>query len=444
MKVFMCAAYLHHPDLADRQIMSVVSPEVDGYAPCGTPYGAESGHLYRNIPKALRYMYSAPYEVYEIKDYEAKYYTLVRIAAGQDIGTLTAANPSTILLLGQRLGAHTEAIIRDVRDGTIAMESRIDPAIAAIVRAQLQPDPERAKQLEAATRATGALRMDTTWPNLSLITCWKGGTVGVYLGRFRDHFRGPVSVRDLGYLATELRGSLPMTDIGDSGPLAITGNVFEFFPVDANRAPEPQELLTLDQLEVGNRYFVYITTPSGLYRYDMNDIVEVTGQLGRTPLIRFVQKGKGVLSFTGEKLYETQVLGAVSAAFDRLDRPYEFIAAVGEFVGGQNPQPRLVFLVEFPAGLPGGDAQALAGRLDDELGRQNAEYRTKRESLRYGAPVLRIVRPGEFDAYRRRQVEAGRADGQFKILRLTSDASFAAQFAYDRDVDEASERNPHG
>jgi hypothetical protein len=49
-------------------------------------------------------------------------------------------------------------------------------------------------------------------------------------------------------------------------------------------------------------------------------------------------------------------------------------------------------------------------------------------------PVIRIVRPGEFDKYRRRMVEQGRADGQFKILWLTSDSSFAAEFEAERDL----------
>jgi hypothetical protein len=55
--------------------------------------------------------------------------------------------------------------------------------------------------------------------------------------------------------------------------------------------------------------------------------------------------------------------------------------------------------------------------------------------LRYGAPIIRVVRSGEYDRYRRRMVETGqRADGQFKILRLTSDTSFAAEFEADRDL----------
>ena len=74
-------------------------------------------------------------------------------------------------------------------------------------------------------------------------------------------------------------------------------------------------------------------------------------------------------------------------------------------------------------------------RLDAALGEENEEYLTKRRSLRYGPPIIRVVRPGEFDRYRRRMVETGqRADGQFKVLRLTSDASFAAEFTAERDL----------
>jgi hypothetical protein len=66
---------------------------------------------------------------------------------------------------------------------------------------------------------------------------------------------------------------------------------------------------------------------------------------------------------------------------------------------------------------------------------ENDEYLTKRKSLRYGRPIIRVVRSGEFDRYRRRMVETGqRADGQFKVLRLTSDASFAAEFTAERDL----------
>ena len=44
------------------------------------------------------------------------------------------------------------------------------------------------------------------------------------------------------------------------------------------------------------------------------------------------------------------------------------------------------------------------------------------------------MKPGSFDAYRKREVAKGRNDGQFKTLRLTTDTSFAAEFEVVKDV----------
>jgi hypothetical protein len=430
--LWLCGLYRDHPGVAGGRILSVVSPEVEGHAPSGVPVGAESGHAYRTMPGPVRSIYTAPYGVFAIEDYEAKYYTLLRLAAGQNISCIATVNPSTIVLLADRLARHGESIIRDVRDGTLSADLPVPQELRSSLH--LRPDPERARHLEqAAARGGGELRPGLAWPELAAIGCWKGGTVGAYLAKFDTYFPQRPPIRDLGYYATELRGSVPLSDDGDAGTTAVGTNVLEFHPAAEDRAPEGSELLRLEQLEVGQRYFVYVTNASGLYRYEMNDIVEVAGHDHQTPLIRFIQKGKGVVSFTGEKLYEVQVIAAVDKALAALRGRYNFIAAVAELVDGTIP--RLLFLIEFDEPVTDQDGSALVDRLDAALGEENDEYLTKRRSLRYGAPVVRVVRPGEFDGYRRRMVESGqRADGQFKVLRLTSDTSFAAEFTGERDL----------
>jgi hypothetical protein len=430
--LWFCGLYRDHPGIVGGRILSVVSPEIESHAPSGVPVGAESGHGYRTMPGPVKSMYTAPYPVFAIEDYEAKYYTLLRLAAGQDISCIATVNPSTVVLLGDRLAQHTEPIIRDVRDGSLSSEFSVPQDLRDALH--LKPDPERARHLERAAAAGGGLlRPGLAWPELAAVGCWKGGTVGAYLAKFDTLFPQRPPVRDFGYYATELRGSVPLSDQGDAGVIAVGTNVLEFHPAEEDRAPQGRELLRLEQLEPGQRYFVYVTNDSGLYRYDMNDIVEVAGHYGQTPLIRFIQKGKGVVSFTGEKLYEVQVIAAVEAALAAMRGRYHFITAVAELVEGTTP--RLVFLTEFDDPVAEQDGSALVDRLDAALGDQNDEYRTKRKSLRYGAPIIRIVRSGEYDRYRRRMVETGqRADGQFKILRLTSDLSFAAEFAAERDL----------
>jgi hypothetical protein len=430
--LWFCGLYRDHPGIVGGRILSVVSPEVEGHAPSGVPVGAESGHAYRTMPGPVRSMYTAPYGVFAIEDYEAKYYTLLRLAAGQNISCVATVNPSTVLLLGDRMAQHTESIIRDVRDGTLSSTFSVPQDLRDALH--LRPDPERARHLERAAAAGGGpLRPGLAWPELAAIGCWKGGTVGAYLAKFDTYFPQGPPIRDFGYYATELRGSVPLSDQGDAGTIAIGTNVLEFHPAGEDRAPEGRELLRVEQLETGRRYFVYVTNASGLYRYEMNDIVEVAGHDRQTPLIRFVQKGKGVVSFTGEKLYEVQVIAAVDKALAALRGRHHFIAAVAELMDGT--LPRLIFLIEFDDEITEQEGSALVDNLDTALGGENDEYLTKRKSLRYGAPVIRVVRPGEFDRYRRRMVETGqRADGQFKVLRLTSDTTFAAEFVAERDL----------
>ncbi len=434
MRVWIAGLFADHPDIFRGEILSLVSPEVEDRAPSGIPIGAESGHIYRNMPRALRSSYAIPYPVYEVSDYETKYYSLLRIAAAKSISIISTANPSTVLLLANRLGQNTETIIRDVRDGGLSDRQEVPRDLREIVARSYPPDRERATYLErAAGQNGGELLPMHVWPELVAIGCWKGGTVGMYVERFDKFYPEGVAVRDLGYLASEHQGSVPLSDEGDAGVLAIASNFYEFYPADEDTAPSGTDLLTVDQLKEGGRYFIYVTTSSGLYRYNMNDIIEVTGFHERTPLIRFVQKGKGVVSFTGEKLYESQVIDAVGTAFSNLDGEYEFITAIGEMHG---EQPRYAFLVEFPKPLDESLGRTALDTLEQALRSNNVEYAAKRDSGRIDPPVLRMIRHGEFDRYRRRMVEEeGRPDGQFKILRLTADASFGDEFSAVGEVD---------
>jgi hypothetical protein len=93
--------------------------------------------------------------VFAIEDYEAKYYTLLRLAAGQNISCIATVNPSTIVLLADRLAHHSEAIIRDVRDGSLSADVAVPPELRASLH--LKPDPERARRLEQAANSGGGV-----------------------------------------------------------------------------------------------------------------------------------------------------------------------------------------------------------------------------------------------------------------------------------------------
>lgn len=431
LRVWLSKLFLDHPKIFSGRILSVVSPEIESISPAGIPCGAESGHGYRSAPNPMKAVYSSPYSVFEIKDYDSKYYTLLRIAASQSITFIFSCNPSTVLLLAHRMGEFAEDIINDIRHGTLSEKYIVPNMIRNECKPYLKANPSRAAELETIWKRTGSLAPKDIWPKLCVIACWKGGSVCTYLKKFSQYFPKNIAVRDLGYLSSENRGSIPLTDAGISGPLAVATNFFEFLPETHSGDPCPEDLLTMDQLVEGGCYYIYITTLAGLYRYDMNDIIQVTGYYENTPMIRFLQKGKGVISFTGEKLYESQVIGAVEHALTSISGKYEFIAAIGE---QESEKPRYTFLIEFDQQPDIGKAISWLKEMESKLQKLNIEYHGKRLSDRLLPASLKVIKTGEFSRYRKRMVEGGKLDGQFKILKLTKDLTFAAEFTVNQTV----------
>ena len=131
------------------------------------------------------------------------------------------------------------------------------------------------------------------WPNIQVLTTWKCGNTKVYMEKFKDSFPATMLHQEFGYFASECRAGLVMNG-GDDTVLFPHMHYFEFIRAEDLDNPKP-EFLQLEQLEVGKRYCIYVTTFAGLYRYNMNDLVEVTGRYGTIPTIQFIQKVNGII-----------------------------------------------------------------------------------------------------------------------------------------------------
>ena len=423
MRTWLYTAHRDHPTIFDGKVVSLVSPAVEGHTPSGLPFGSTSGHIYRHMSPVVKRVYGIPYEVFEIEDYQAKYYAIMRIAVTQDVRMLATANPSSILKLAEKAQEFAEDIIRDVRDGALDRAMPIDPAIRAHVEKGLRPDPALARRLdEMRSRRGGRLLPGDYWPRLALIGCWKGGTVGHYLSKFDAWFRpdggAPVPVRDWGYLSSECRGSIPLSDDGSKGALTVAANFFEFAAVEDVESqpdsPEKWSYLIAPDLEVGREYYIFVTTTSGLYRYDINDVIRVESRYQDTPEIVFLRKGRGMTNITGEKLSVNQVIAAVEA----VSRDTGLV--VGHFKAeADTDASRYVLKVEFDRPPETRASHGFLAGFDTFLKGINIEYAAKRDSARLNPPVLQVMREGWYERARRKQVAGGKRAFQAKTEVLS-------------------------
>lgn len=423
MRTWLNHAQRVHPDIFSAKCVSLVSPAIEGQTPRGLPFGSTSGHIYKNMPGIVRRAYSIPYSVFEIDDYEAKYYVIMRLSLEHDVRLLCTANPSSILKMCEKADEHSKAIIRDIRDGTLRSDLDIPAPIHRDLSARLKSNSRVADALDAARgRRGGRLLPSDYWTGLSLIGCWKGGTVGHYVDRFDGWFnpdgKHSIPVRDWGYLSSEARGSIPISDEGSEGVLTIATNYFEFVPVaDVESRPDDPASWTAfraDQVEVGQEYYILITTTGGLYRYDINDIVEVTGFYNQAPKIVFKRKGRGMTNITGEKVSVNQVIQAFSEATASLGITADHYKAEAD-----HERARYVFLIEEEAPLDAEQRTGLLVALDERLQAINIEYKAKRDSLRLNNPVLHAMRKGWYEESRRAQVSGGKRQFQAKTILLS-------------------------
>ena len=415
---FGIKALLDHPKAFLRGIMQVTSRMDESHAPAGIPCGAITGLMAATQKRLVRKYYVSPQCLGEIDEPAAKYYTIMRLAVASDVAFAITASPATQLKLARTADAHREQLIRDIHDGALWDELPVPDHVRRKLQPQLRHDPGRARELEALAAEHGQLLPRHYW-NLAFLANWTGGTMGLYLREF-PHYFGDVPVRDIGLLASEGRVSIPIEDGTPAGVLDVVSNFFEFVPRDRIDQANPPAL-RCHQVEVGQEYFVIMTTSSGLYRYDLRDLVRVVDFVGQAPVIEFLNKGEHVCSLAGEKLTEHQVILAMERATrhtnanlanfvlaPKWDEPPHYMLHA-EPEPDAIPEPRAsARAVSGTLSDPAAALNPLAAELDNELARVNVEYASRRRSDRLGPVQLNVLPSGLLTRRDHDQAEARR------------------------------------
>ncbi len=223
------------------------------------------------------------------------------LAAGMDPGefrkqTLLALLADSRLAL---ISVWSPTFLTTLLDDCLA---RWDEIIEALPQRAARPRVDFLRSLAGAR--PGPEFFAAIWPSLQVISCWTHGPSELYAANLRRYFP-EVEIQGKGLIATEAFVSLPFFENRDP-VLAVASHFFEFEEVTSGRMCLPHEV------SVDGIYRVIVTTAGGLYRYNLGDIVSVTGFAGSAPCLRFLGRDGVASDLCGEKLQGVFVNQAVS------------------------------------------------------------------------------------------------------------------------------------
>jgi hypothetical protein len=269
----------------------------------------------------------------------------------------------------------------------------------------------------ANARGRGARTIAEIWPNLRVL--FGGGVAAApYLPVIRKLVGRPdIALVDT-YNATE-GGVYATSDFsGARGMLMLPhrGTFFEFVPLE-ERGSRRARRVPLWEVERGRPYSIVVTTASGLYAYELGDIVRFTTIA--PPRIEFMGRLSGCLSLTQELTTHVEIERAVEHAALACPCTTVDFGAAGEVGVEGTAKARYALFVEFRDGAAPEDVRAFAAAFDEGLCKLNRVYREHRqdEVALLPARVLPLARGGA----RRFLEEVTRGNVQGKFPRIIDD-----------------------
>lgn len=405
------------------------SAQPAGQTPAGVTYGPVSTSDLRLTAGLYQQIFAYPFQALQVPSIQDRNYLCLLFALSvPHLRIISATFPVLALRLAQDLNRHAEELLQDLAAGEISPRLKIDPTLRTQLERRWAPHPQRAAQLQCLLAAEGRLTPRAAWPHLSFIITARGGTSDVYFERFSDYF-GDVPVFGGTYASAEATYGVHRDFNTDSVILALESGFYEFIPEDQWHVDQPQTVLPW-QVRVGDRYRIIVSNYSGLYRYDVGDIVEIEGFCGNAPRFIFRHRRGGVLSASTEKTTEyhvTRVMQQLQQTF-RLKLENFCVTLSNDWAC-----PHYWVNIEIAEGYRLDRPQEFIRRFDAYLSDLHLSYALKRGE-QIPAPKLRMLASGSFAQLQQRLVNRGVSEGQLKFPVVSGDRTLLAGLSVEAEV----------
>ncbi|ERS14423.1 GH3 auxin-responsive promoter [Alcanivorax sp. PN-3] len=319
--------------------------------------------------------------------------TLAYLVADRRLSLLSVWSPTFGIGLLEGLAKWREELAEVLNQGDWGLRR------AAMAESGCPRCPRAATLLRAWDGELAADFFRVLWPALALVSAWDTAASEPWARRLQSllphaEFQGK------GLWATEGVVTFPCQG---RYPLAYRSHVYEFQDPDDGAIYAPWEL------EAGQRVMPLLSTGSGLLRYRLNDLVEVTEHWRTVPCLRFLGR-RGTVDLVGEKMTGE----AVNDAFARAPLP-PGVTPVGVVAcdDAGDGKPGYLALLE---GSPQTPVAPLAEHLEQVLG-GHFHYRLAR-NLHQLAPLRCVVLADMRERYLGHCRDQGMIEGNIKIESL--------------------------
>ncbi|SDS07774.1 GH3 auxin-responsive promoter family protein [Opitutus sp. GAS368] len=313
------------------------------------------------------------------------------------------------------------AIAAAMRRRDVTLVGGTPAMVAALAEAVRQP---------AGDPPSPPPQLPAVWPNLECFL-----HLGAPLGLFAEALRaalGPAVNYHEVYAAAEGIFAAQDDHPGPGLRLLTDGGVFyEFIPLaDYQEAQLPsagRHCLPLKKVQPGVDYVLLVTTPAGLARCVVGDIVRFTSVA--PPRLQCIGRLGSYLNAFGEQVTERELLDTMLAVCARNGwhvvsfhvAPFQHRIAAGQ---GVRCHEWWLELHTHTTRTP--TANVLGPELDAELATRNHDYAARRNERTIDSPQVRLVMPGVFEQWAR---QSGRTASLSKMPRGRSDRLIADQLA---------------
>ena len=382
--------------------------------PSGIKVGVVTGYYTSRFKSILSTLTCIPKEVIGAeKDVDMKYINARFALEEENVICINSVFMSALTDLFNYIEENIEIILKDIENGTIDDSIKMPEDIRKKFQKKLKPNKERADELRKIFRESVNFCgiIPKIWKRMSLVISIGTGDFSPYREKMRKYCSKDVPFSFSMFAASEATVGNALEVEDENYTLIFDGGFYEFLEIDGNNKP-----LLMNELEIGKEYEIVVTNFTGLYRYQLKDVVKVVGYKGKVPIIQYAYRKNQFVNMSG--------LHITTERFASILKKYEKalnnnIVDYSLYVDTDYSPVRMVLFIEIEKSI--NMKENISQIFDEQV---NDEFPGFDGVIKKGIIAkskVYIVKPGTYEILRDRKVKSGVPVNQVKTIRIIKD-----------------------